>query len=171
VLALAGDTIAMRATGAQAPAATPCAAPEYRQFDFWVGDWTVTRPDGKPAGTNIVEHLFGGCAIQEHWSGTGGSHGTSINTYDVASGRWHQSWVDDQGTLLLIDGHFAAGVMTLSGERESPTTHQRSINRITWHRENGDPNRVRQIWDVSTDNGQTWKTIFNGLYTRNAAPG
>ena len=28
----------------------PCSAPEYHQFDFWLGDWEVTTPDGKPAG-------------------------------------------------------------------------------------------------------------------------
>ena len=26
--------------------AASCGAPENRQFDFWVGDWQVHRPDG-----------------------------------------------------------------------------------------------------------------------------
>ncbi|MFQ5512310.1 MAG: hypothetical protein ACE5EO_10730 [Candidatus Krumholzibacteriia bacterium] len=31
----------------------PCSAPEYRQFDFWIGEWSV-EAKGKPAGTNKV---------------------------------------------------------------------------------------------------------------------
>ena len=35
------------------PAARPrCDVPEYRQFDFWVGDWDVTAGDQR-AGTNL----------------------------------------------------------------------------------------------------------------------
>ena len=25
---------------------------------------------------------------------------------------------------------------------------------------------VRQVWDVSKDGGESWKTVFDGLYTR-----
>src|SRR3970282_1522072 len=28
-------------------AAAPCSAPEYRQFDFWLGEWEVTNPSGE----------------------------------------------------------------------------------------------------------------------------
>jgi hypothetical protein len=27
-----------------------CAVPEHRQFDFWLGTWEVTTPDGKLPG-------------------------------------------------------------------------------------------------------------------------
>jgi len=37
-----------------APAPKPCATPESRQFDFWLGSWNVFQPDGKQAGTNDV---------------------------------------------------------------------------------------------------------------------
>jgi hypothetical protein len=171
VLALASVALPLHQTDAQASGRTPCSLPEYRQFDFWVGEWVVTGADGKLAGTNTIDRLFNGCAIQEHWIGSGGSHGTSINTYDVSTSRWHQSWVDDQGQLLLLDGHFADGAMTLTGEATSLTTRERHLNRIIWRRENGDPNRVRQVWDVSPDGGKTWKTVFNGLYTRKSAAG
>jgi hypothetical protein len=61
------------AVGAQGPQPAPCAAPEYREFDFWIGDWVVTRPDGKPAGTNRIERIAGGCGLQETWTAaTGG---------------------------------------------------------------------------------------------------
>ena len=38
---------------AAAQTAPPCKArPEYRQFDFWVGEWDVQNPQGQTAGTN-----------------------------------------------------------------------------------------------------------------------
>ena len=64
--------------------AAPCSAPEYRQFDFWLGDWDVTNPAGKPVGHNHVTQEYGGCVLQEHWSGSGGSLGSSFNIYDPA---------------------------------------------------------------------------------------
>ena len=33
-------------SAATAYSAPPCDAPEYGQFDFWIGDWQVFKPDG-----------------------------------------------------------------------------------------------------------------------------
>jgi len=44
----------------------PCSGAEYRQFDFWIGDWEVQLPDGKPAGTNRISRILDGCVIQVH---------------------------------------------------------------------------------------------------------
>ena len=41
----------------QTPA--PCSTPEYRQFDFWIGDWVVYTPAGQIAGTNKIEQVSG----------------------------------------------------------------------------------------------------------------
>jgi hypothetical protein len=41
-------------------------------------------------------------------------------------------------------------------------TLQNPGNRIRWTR-NAD-GTVRQTWDISQDNGQTWKTSFDGKY-------
>ncbi len=49
--------------GQSAPRAASCPGPEYRQFDFWVGEWDVALPDGKPAGTNRIAPILGGCAL------------------------------------------------------------------------------------------------------------
>ena len=53
--------------------AAACTTPEYRQFDFWVGDWDVFGPAGARTGTNRVDRLLNGCVLQEHWVGAGGS--------------------------------------------------------------------------------------------------
>ena len=83
-----------------------CAAPEFHQFDFWIGDWEVQNPDGSKAGSNRIEPILGGCALQENWSGAGGGSGKSYNMYDRRRKVWHQTWVDAQGNMLQLDGSF-----------------------------------------------------------------
>jgi hypothetical protein len=148
------------------PAATapaPCSAPECRQFDFWIGDWDVQKADGSPAGTNRVEKILGDCVLQENWKGAKGSEGRSFNLWDATDRRWHQTWVDDQGTRLVLEGGFENGRMVLSGE--SPTSNgTRALNRITWTPHGAD--RVEQHWEVSVDGGKTWSDAFWGLYVR-----
>ena len=140
----------------------PCAAPEHRQFDFWVGEWRVTTPDGKHAGDNTIEAILDGCALQESWQGASGGRGFSYNAWDKDRQVWHQTWVDKQGNLLLLEGRFAAGQMVLSG------VQGKALNRITWEpRKDG---TVRQLWETSADQGKTWQTAFDGLYRRVGAP-
>lgn len=141
----------------------PCTAPEYRQFDFWVGEWDVHLPNGKPAGANRIRRILAGCAIQENWTGTGGSIGTSYNIYDATRHQWHQTWVDNQGSLLQLDGEFANARMTLRGETVD-TAGARALQRITW--EPTAPGRVRQLWETSSDGGKTWTVAFDGRYVK-----
>ncbi len=141
----------------------PCAAPEYRQFDFWLGEWVVHNPAGKQVGTSRIEGILSGCALAEHWTGAGVSRGTSLNFYDAQHQRWHQTWIDNQGAPLELDGHLAAGKMVLEGE--SPSRRQPGkmiLNRITGSKLDRD--RVQQVWEVSPDGGKTWKIIFDGTY-------
>lgn len=153
-----------------APAAPPCSAPEYRQFDFWIGDWDVTS-DGQPAGTNRIHKIHGGCALQENWQGAGegGISGSSFNLYDKATSRWHQSWVDGGGTLLLLDGGLVDGVMTLSGKRPARDGSGMVLHRIQWT-PNADGS-VRQLWEASKDEGANWNVLFDGLYVRRTGDG
>ncbi len=167
LLTIAGPFAAAQSGGGAAPtpAPDPCAAPERRQFDFWIGHWDVVDAKGKPAGSNDIASILGGCALQENWKGAGGSKGTSLNIYDAAARKWHQSWVDSSGDLLLLDGEFRGGRMILEGKRKG-AKGQTVIDRITWEKLNGDPNRVRQLWQSSEDGGKTWTTAFDGTYLR-----
>ena len=47
---------------AQAPAApAACAAPEHRQFDFWIGSWDVYPTAGGPlVAHSLIERRYGG---------------------------------------------------------------------------------------------------------------
>jgi hypothetical protein len=149
-----------------APAAprAPCASAQDRQFDFWLGDWNVTdRASGKPVGTNRITSELKGCVLHEHWSGAGGEHGFSFNHYDAARKVWHQTWVDDGGGILYLDGGLRDGAMVLSGRRLG-RNRKPIVDRITYSR--AADGSVRQKWDVSRDGGATWSTTFDGIYRK-----
>ncbi|HUP01541.1 MAG TPA: hypothetical protein VM737_08490 [Gemmatimonadota bacterium] len=154
--------IAAPARAQEATAPAPCTSPEHRGFDFWLGEWEVYRPDGEQAGTNRLTSIYGACAIREEWQGAGTHAGTSLNFYDAATGRWHQTWVDNGGQPLRLTGGLdEGGAMVLSSPAgESP------LHRITWTpQEDGS---VRQFWEVSKDGGGTWSVAFDGRYVKAA---
>ena len=159
LLALLAATPLRADDPAPPPKAAPCTAPEHRQFDFRIGSWRVSRPDGALAGHNRIERILGGCALHENWTGAKGGTGQSLNAYDPARGRWHQTWVDGEGALLLDGALDAQGRMVL----ESPPAESGAHNRITWSK---DGDGVRQLWEASEDRGKTWKTLFDGRYQR-----
>ena len=137
---------------------------------IWVSEWnagqlSVYDPKGELAGTNRITREYGGCVLQEHWVAAGpvAQEGSSFNTWSPAARRWHQTWVDDDGLLLQLEGGLADGKMVLEGETlDSSGAAVR--NRITW--EETAPGAVRQLWEVSPDRGGTWKVIFDGRYRR-----
>jgi hypothetical protein len=134
-----------------------------RDFDFWVGEWDVFGPEGSQVGTNSITLLFDGRAIAEHWHGNGGVEGRSLNAYDAAAGRWHQTWVDSGGDLLLLDGGLVGDAMVLEGTAPGETGAVPERQRITW---TPGPDGVRQHWESSADDGATWATAFDGRYRR-----
>ncbi len=142
-----------------------CVAPEYRQFDFWVGSWSVTNPAGNVAGTNRIESILGGCVLQEHWASSGGGDGTSLNMWNAADSTWRQVWMDAGGNLLELKGRLVGKEMVLSGTRPTPgQADGLTTDRVTWTpRADG---TVRQLWESSTDGGVTWMTAFDGVYAR-----
>jgi hypothetical protein len=128
--------------------------PEFRQFDFWLGEWVVRKPDGTVVGSSKISRASEGCAVREEWTSARGQHGMSISYYDPQTKRWHQDWVGGDGTILHLQGGLEGGAMELS----DPS------NRITWTRL--PDGRVRQEWARSTDRGATWNVSFVGIYER-----
>ena len=150
---------------ALAAAQQPCSAPEHRQFDFWLGEWAVHTPDGKLAGSNRIAKEYGGCVLHERYTTPGAFSGESLNAWDAGTRRWHQTWVDSSGTVLLLDGTLQDGVMVLEGKTTAVD------GTVTRHRIRWTPNAdgsVRQHWE-STDASGAWTTAFDGRYTRRAA--
>ena len=160
LVAIAAALLVPGVSAAQSPPPPTCDTAEHRQFDFWIGDWEVTTPDGKPAGRNSITREMKGCVLHEHWKGAGGMNGESFNIWDRVKKRWHQTWVNDIGNLLQLEGALQNGSMQLmgpSGPAERPV-----MNRITWTP--ATDGSVRQHWEVSNDGGKTWTTAFDGRY-------
>jgi hypothetical protein len=150
---------------AMTPEPPPCTAAPYRQFDFWLGEWEVSDTAGKPAGHNRVVSIFNGCGLQENWESAQGGKGTSLNVYDAVTGHWHQTWVDDHGGLLELDGGIDGGKMVLIGARPSVKEKgTRVVHRIVWTPVS--PGRVQQHWEFSKNEGRTWTTVFDGIYAK-----
>jgi hypothetical protein len=166
----AAISVALAAAGAASPqpaaspAPAPCSSPEYRQFDFWVGDWVVNNTaTGQPVGHNLVTLEQGSCVLQEHWASSSGSTGTSFNIYFAGDKQWHQTWVDNSGLLLRLDGGLVDGKMVLTDKRVN-RAGKLVTDRIVWTPE---PNgHVRQVWDSTLDDGKSWQIIFDGTYVR-----
>ena len=144
---------------------TPCTRPEYRYFDFWLGEWNVTAA-GSPGtiASNQILAAQDGCAITEHYT-AGGFTGTSLNFYDSTTGKWHQSWMSNSGGAVhLAGGLDATGAMQMTDAGLPVSEASGVVNKVTWTpREDGS---VRQLWEQSNDRGENWTVVFDGLYTR-----
>jgi hypothetical protein len=143
------------------PKTASCEAPEYRQFDFWVGDWDafdVDSPTTRVARTR-VDLILDGCVVREDYEGTNGLNGQSFTIFDSSRNVWHQSWVTNRGQLLVIEGKVQTGEMVLRGVDYA--AGGRTLIRGTWKPANGG---VRETALTSTDGGKTWKPWFDLLF-------
>ena len=159
-----GVLVGLVAVHSQTAAPKPCGDAEYRQFDFWIGDWRVEGPDGKLAGSNRIEQIAGGCGLQETWTAaSGGGSGRSLNGYAIDDGKWHQVWIGSGGLQMHLIGGLRGGSMVLEG-RTIDRSRRVILQRITWTPH--DDGRVRQIWEQSIDDGKSWKVGFVGMYSK-----
>ena len=160
-------TLAHDASAQTAPA-RPCTADASRHFDFWEGRWVVRAANGPLAGHSTVSVMLGECVLLEHYTTPSGYEGQSLNIFDASRGVWHQTWTDNGGLLLVLEGGYQGDTMVMQGETVGPDGAV-TINRISWSRMEGSPDRVRQHWESSTDGGTTWATGFDGHYVRQSS--
>jgi hypothetical protein len=138
----------------------PCTAPEYRQFDFWLGEWNVEAPASPGVvSRSRITSINDGCTVLEQYTSPSGYEGSSVNFYDAARKVWHQTWIDNQGAPLYLEGGLDGKSMVLG-----TTSNPMQVNRIIWTPL--DDGRVRQHWESTTDGGKNWSTVFDGYYSR-----
>jgi hypothetical protein len=147
-----------------AAASHACAAAEYHEFDFFLGDWDtydISAPD-KAIARNHVTPMVGACAVRELYEQFDGRVGESFSVYDATRQLWHQSWVTNAGELLLLDGHLIGDKMVLIGTQRSANGVP-SLVRGVWYR---DSTGVRETADRSSDSGRTWSPWFDIEFRR-----
>lgn len=142
-----------------------CHATGFRQFDFWIGTWAITDPNGDPSGVSQVSKVLRGCAVTEFFAG---GTGQSLNRFEPATGLWHQDYVDNTGFTLRLFGRFVGGVMALDDSVRAIPGGPALASQFRWT-----PNpdgTVRQRWNFSFDGGASFiNDWFNGLYVPNPA--
>jgi hypothetical protein len=149
-----------------APASPPpgCNVPEYRQLDFWLGDWDTFDPADSTTSVARahIELIAAGCAVHELYEQTDGLIGDSILSFDPVRKLWQQTWVTNHGSLMVIAGRFKDGALSLEG-----TMHLRNgtslLQRITWKVEGSG---VRESSVVSKNGGATWEPSFDVLFQK-----
>jgi hypothetical protein len=159
VMALAMATLLGPAPAmAEDAAPAPCKAPEWSQFDFWLGTWNArwdalpNMPAGK--GRNRIEKILGGCVVEENFTTDEAEPlvGRSVSVYSPQRGGWLQTWVDNQGSYLDFAGGWKDGRMVLgraSTGRDGKPQHQR----MTF--ENIRQDAFDWRWETSPD-GKAW---------------
>jgi len=159
--------IAVVAISAHATFAAPangCTAPEYRQLDFWLGDWDAFDSDepSHAIARTQVDLIAGGCAVHELYEQNDGLIGDSILSFDAVRKGWQQTWVTNRGSLMVIFGDFKSGSLILEGEVHLKDGRS-VLQRITWKVEGSD---VRESAVMSKDAGKTWQPAFDVLFRK-----
>lgn len=142
----------------------PCETAEHRAFDFWVGEWSVSRADtNAKVAESRIEKLYGGCAIRENWMPTVGTGGGSLNVYDPQIRLWRQSWADSSGAWVDFSGGIVDKAVVLTGLwRNYVAPGKDALIRMTYRKR--DDGSVSQIGEQSTDFGKSWSIAFAFIY-------
>lgn len=141
-----------------------CCSEKYAEFDFWLGEWNVTNPNGSVAGNNTIEKIQNNCILRENWiSASPGYTGTSYNFYNAQEKQWEQLWIDNQGSYLKLKGHRKDNQMILQTDEAKNSEGESFIHRVTWTK--NEDGTVRQLWETIT-NGKDVTVAFDGLYKK-----
>ena len=145
-----------------------CTDPEYRQLDFWVGEWDLswTQADGSIGkGQNIISHdPYGNCVIMENFDGAPAMNfkGMSVSTFHKPAGLWRQAWVDDNGGYFsLYGGPQDDGTFKLDMER---LTEAAPYRRMVW--KNIESDSLDWHWQGKTKEDDEWADLWVINYQR-----
>ncbi len=142
----------------------PCSAPEFSQFDFWLGKWEAYSADTLTA-TNTIVKIMDGCTLQENFESPKSNYsGKSWSVYNPQTKLWQQTWVDNQGGYIALTGSFENEKMTLSAAPRKIKNGKEVIERMVFY--NIGIDTFDWNWEASTDNGATWKNNWHIHYVR-----
>lgn len=166
--------LAIVAGPAAAQTKAACGEPEYRQLDFWVGDWVAAwdSPTGPGTGTNrITRDEFGACAIVEHFHADDGSlTGLSVSTWRPIEHAWRQTWIDDQGGYFDFHGGPGAATDGFAFRFETtPASDSASRQRMVFQEVR--PNSFVWRWQKRASVAAAWEDAWVIRYTRASALG
>lgn len=142
----------------------PCSTKEYKQFNFWIGNWNVYNIKNQLIGTNKVVKMPNACAIQENWSSTSGaSKGTSYNYYNTKDKSWNQLWIDNAGGSLVLKGGYKNNQMIMKSSLLQGKKGK-YYNKLTFTKKND--GSIIQVWELIDANNKVLKELFRGIYKK-----
>jgi len=148
----------------------PCSTPVYRQFDFWIGEWEAFGPKDKKAGDSKISAILDSCIILEEWTSTAANNGfkyagKSFNTYNAVTGQWQQTWVDNvAGSTEYLMGKFDTDKIIFETSPFKFAKDTLAIRKLTFF--NLGKDKVRQLGEITKNNGKEWSTEFDLEYRR-----
>lgn len=170
------DALSQSSTPAPSPSPADAAStqspagPDSALFDFWIGTWDVSWVEAdsvRGSGTNRIERVLGGRVLQENFEVAAGSmqgfQGKSWSVPDAASGRWRQTWVDNQGGYLDFVGR-AEGDRRIFEREFTDRQGKPRRQRMVFHDIQAD--RLIWDWERSLDGGNTWELQWRIFYER-----
>jgi len=150
---------------------SPCGSnPLYRQLDFWVGEWEAFGKKGNKAGDSKISIILDSCIVLEEWTSIKPPRGLtyagkSYNTYNALTNQWQQTWVDNVGgTTEYLNGKLENGTMIFQTTPLKGKADTVQIQKLSFF--NLGANKVRQLFEMSNDNGKTWTTTVDLEYRR-----
>lgn len=153
-----------------AGAQKPCSKPEFRQFDFWIGEWEAFGKNEKKAGDSKISVILDSCVILEEWTSANAQQGLiysgkSFNSYNAATRQWQQTWTDNTGnTTEFLRGEGSHGKIVYYADKVTGPGGKTFMRRLTFTKISDD--RVRQFGERSDDDGNTWITEYDLDYRR-----
>lgn len=148
----------------------PCSDPVYRQFDFWIGQWEAFSLNGTKAGVSKISLILDSCIILEEWTSANTFNGVtytgkSFNTYNAVTKQWQQTWVDNVGgSTEYLKGKKTENKLVLQTEPFPFSKDTIAIRRLTFF--DLGPEKVRQLGEISKNNGANWSTEYDLEYRR-----
>lgn len=153
-----------------------CADKNFKEFDFWLGEWEIKQKILKADGTwfeskaeTKVSKILDGCAVQENWEGEvfffweGMNQpekikALSVRFFDAKTQKWTINWMDTRSPKFSVfEGDFNYGkgelFRSLKDENGSET-----VLRITF----SDIKADSVHWDLafSKDGGKTFTMLW-----------
>lgn len=163
--------IAAPATAQPSPPPPPLACdadPLFRQSDFILGSWDVSRNGAKSAEVRM-ERALNGCAILESWikPGSASGHGIGLFTYSRVLKALTYAWASDAGAATFFTGALTRpGEIHYKTERTNPDGGRRLRD---WSLVLLPDGRIRELSVASDDGGASWTTEYDLLWTKRSS--
>lgn len=148
----------------------PCGKPEFRQFDFWIGEWEVYGKNGQKAGESRITLILDSCIILEEWTSANKTQGItyagkSFNKFNPMTDQWQQTWVDNVGgSTEYLKGKYSEKKIIFETDAFPFKKDTIAVRKLTFY--DLGPAKVRQHGEITKDKGVSWATEYDLEYRR-----